>query len=434
MAFVPPPDHSRFPAFAPALALLFAAATANQVRWPGIDAGLPNFTTPLIGGLLLVAAPAGAFRRVLSSHRPFVGALLALFAWSALSALASDHLATAIRPLARAIALAPAALALFLYFREPERRRSGERVLLGILAALALLGVVESFAPGSELFRIFRSERSLTILPRIASLFPSPNPYGVLMATAFALSEGLARRRRLAPAPSAAASLLFLSQAAQSGSRNAWGVVVLVLVALAATGTGRRRRPVAGLIVFGAMLWLLPVPAYQLGIEARSPVARSLLDDRYRNSPSLADPLQSLALRSKLWRAAVAEVRDRPLLGVGPGVFTRVVAPTVIPREGLNAHNLPLGLAVDIGLPGLLLAIAALATLRPWRSEAEPWRLPLAAMLVGQLFDCFLYEPVSVLTFVALAAGAAGEADGAAAGGSPAADRIAGSSASARSA
>lgn len=434
MALAPASDRSPRPGFVPVFALLLAAATATQVRWPVIDAGLPNVTTPLLGALLLASAPSGARRGVLASRRGLVTALAALLGWSALSALASDHVATAIRPLARALALAPAALALFVLFRDPATRRRGERVLLGFLAALALLGIVESFAPGSELFRIFRSERSLTILPRIASLLPSPNPYGVLMATAFALSEGLARRGRLAPAPSAAASLLFLSQVAQSGSRNAWGVVVLVLVALAITGSGRRLRPVAGGVLFAALLWLLPVPAYQLGIEGRSPVARSLLGERYRDSPSLADPLQSLALRSKLWRAAVAEIRERPLLGVGPGVFTRVVAPTVIPREGLNAHNLPLGLAVDIGIPGLLLAIAALATLRPWRREADPWRLPLAAMLVGQLFDCFLYEPVSVLAFVALAAGGAGEADGGAEGGSPAADRRSGASASASSA
>lgn len=434
MALAPASDRSPHPGFAPVLALLLAAAAAGRIRWPGIDAGLPNFTTPLFGALLLAAAPPGATRDLLSSRRGLVAALAALFGWSALSALASGHVATAIRPLARAIALAPAALALFVLFRDPATRRRGERVLLGVLAALAVLGIVESFAPGSGLFRVFRTEQSLTILPRIASLLPSPNPYGVLMATAFALSEGLARRGRLAPAASAAASLLFLSQVAQSGSRNAWGVVVLVLVALAATGNGGRLRPLAGGLLFAAMLWLLPVPAYQLGLEARSPVARSLLDERFRNAPSLADPLQSLSLRSKLWRAALAEIRERPLLGVGPGVFTRVVAPTVIPREGLNAHNLPLGLAVDVGLPGLLLAIAALATLRPWRREADPWRLPLAAMLVGQLLDCFLYEPVSVLLFVALAAGAAGEAEGAAAGGSPAADRSAGSTASASNA
>ena len=46
--------------------------------------------------------------------------------------------------------------------------------------------------PDAGLFRLFRTERSLSIQPRVSSILPWPNPYGVLMVAGVALSEGMA--------------------------------------------------------------------------------------------------------------------------------------------------------------------------------------------------------------------------------------------------
>ena len=69
-----------------------------------------------------------------------------------------------------------------------------------------------------------------------------------------------ALRGELAVSPALAASLLFVSQAAQSGSRNAWGVLAVVLALAAWRGRGRSgARRAAGLAVFfAASLYLIP--------------------------------------------------------------------------------------------------------------------------------------------------------------------------------
>ncbi len=73
-------------------------------------------------------------------------------------------------------------------------------------------------------------------------------------------------------------------------------------------------------------------------------------------------------------------------------------------RDGFNAHNLPLELAVDVGLPGLLLGLVAIAALRPARWLSRPAGTAAAAILAGQLLDCFLYDPATVIVMLALAA------------------------------
>lgn len=76
-------------------------------------------------------------------------------------------------------------------------------------------------------------------------------------------------------------------------------------------------------------------------------------------------------------------------------------------RVGLNTHCLPLNLAVDLGLPGLALAAFVVAVLRPRRWLGLPAGAALAALFAGQVVDCFLYEPVTLLVMMACAASVA---------------------------
>ena len=410
-----PADASRERLGDAAFAILLVASVASAVRVPYLDGGLPNLALP-IASVALVLSVRPAPRPFLRRHGSLLAAVGALVAWTWLSAAASPRPDTALRMALKSTLYAGAFVAFVVRFEDERRSARSQRAILVFLAGLALLGVVESALPDAGLFRLFRTERSLSIQPRVSSILPWPNPYGVLMVAGVALSEGMAAAKLLTARTSLLASLLFLTQVAQSGSRNAWGVAALLLVAVCVRASRERRggRPALLAAFFAAGLVLLPVAAYQLRIERSSPVARALLPDRYVGTSSLADPMLSLSLRGRIWRLAFVCVSYQPFLGLGPGVFTKLATPTVMEgRTGFNAHNLPLELAVDVGIPGLLLGLLALAALRPARWLSRPAGTAVAALLAGQLLDCFLYEPATMIVMLALAASLAVPRDGA---------------------
>jgi hypothetical protein len=91
--------------------------------------------------------------------------------------------------------------------------------------------------------------------------------------------------------------------------------------------------------------------------------------------------------RTDTWSAALQTFADRPLSGTGAGAF---LAGSARHQDGQTirfAHNLPLELAAELGLIGLLLALAFYATTARalWRSRTAPrtlWLLgPAAAVL-----------------------------------------------------
>ena len=98
-------------------------------------------------------------------------------------------------------------------------------------------------------------------------------------------------------------------------------------------------------------------------------------------------------------------LRDRPLVGVGPGVMSRVsnLYRPIETGAGLDhiqqLHNTPVQLAGELGLPGLLLYVAGIFLIGRlwWRL----WRLPLTVedrYLLGGIGGAFLTYGVSSLT------------------------------------
>ena len=98
-------------------------------------------------------------------------------------------------------------------------------------------------------------------------------------------------------------------------------------------------------------------------------------------------------------------LQDRPLVGVGPGVMSRVsnLYRPIETGAGLDhiqqLHNTPVQLAGELGLPGLVLYMAGLFLIGRlwWRL----WRLPLTAedrYLLGGIGGAFLAYGVSSLT------------------------------------
>lgn len=107
--------------------------------------------------------------------------------------------------------------------------------------------------------------------------------------------------------------------------------------------------------------------------------------------------------RWRIWGAILESIGDRPWFGIGAGGVAEAMGPyrvehvTEIGRWGHvigGAESMPLGLAVRIGLPALLLAVVALGL---WmynsRRPAPDTTAILGAMATMGLFHDFLSEP-----------------------------------------
>jgi putative inorganic carbon (HCO3(-)) transporter len=100
-------------------------------------------------------------------------------------------------------------------------------------------------------------------------------------------------------------------------------------------------------------------------------------------------------------------IQARPWLGIGPGndAFNLIYPLYAQPRfSALSAYSIPLELAVEAGIPGLLAGVGlVVASLRQglqlWRGDG-PWALPamgvlavIAALLVQGLTDTIFFRP-----------------------------------------
>lgn len=108
--------------------------------------------------------------------------------------------------------------------------------------------------------------------------------------------------------------------------------------------------------------------ARKLALAGAALVAAALLA-----GPGLADLLRgrdpSFDARRVYWRAGWDAVRESPLTGLGPGATAWTLAAFLRPEPGVNPpdeavgelHLLPLAAAYELGLPGAVLAAAAIA-------------------------------------------------------------------------
>lgn len=390
------------------LAVLLGGSLLAAARVPGLGIGVSNLLIAGAGGTLL-----WLYRADLRQHRrrlvPPLLAGLVVWLWSFVSALAGPMPELGLRSTIKggfyALALG-GALALF---AAPARVTGALRMVLGFLLVLAGFGVVEAIFPESLLFLLLRSEDSLSIAPRVASLLPWPNQFGAVMVLGLVVLELVAARRAIGSGLAWGSRLLLLVQVAQSGSRNSWlllGAALLLLVVLRTTPW--RRAVVLG-AVFAIIVVTLPVPARQLGLRQGSwlPAANQMIETPGGWTPSLAPAGLSLSLRSKLWREAVGEIRQHPVAGLGSNVFQAYAGPRVMRELGFNTHNLLLEVWVGLGTVGLLLvAIAGVVALRSRPRGEGVGGLPLAILLLAQVLDCFTHDPTVVVLMV-LFAGAA---------------------------
>jgi O-antigen ligase len=275
-------------------------------------------------------------------------------------------------------------IALALNFRE---RALLARLVVGIACASALLGLMQ-FAAGATALHLFRTTSENSAV----GLFANRNHQAVLMACALPLLAAVASIRTYE----------------EGYSRRHFGIAIgaalLLLMSLASTGS--RMGLLLGSLGFVAATTIYLMTARQLGGSRRLWVAAgglslaallpiSLLIARSGSLARLmADPVDQT--RAAAWGPMIHAARMFLPFGSGFGTFEpvyRMVEPdSLLSTIYLNqAHNEPLQLAIEGGLPALFLlllflgwwAFAVVRAVRP--RESSPRRALAMAMATATL-------------------------------------------------
>jgi O-antigen ligase len=209
-----------------------------------------------------------------------------------------------------------------------------------------------------------------------------------LASLSWQVHRGLRWRIALAP-------LLLLAAGTAASASRTGALQWLMLVALAAAWRAPRRKEVLtlgalGLVAYGLFALLLPVLlAHFEGVSGASVFGRFMSDT-------------GCASRRVLWSNVLHLVGERPWAGWGWGELDWAHYMTLYPGERFcdildNAHDLPLHLAVELGVPVALVACGALAwalvRIAPWR-ETDPARQLALAVLAVILVHSLLEYPL----------------------------------------
>ena len=382
--------------------LALAGSLFGLAKIPGLGVGWSNVLVPL-GGIGLVIVHREALIPLLNKYRALVILTMALGLWGLIAACAGWDPMLSIRWLIKAGGWTLVFVGTATASHDENHARALLRTLWLFLILLALGGIMESILPDHLLWRLFRTEDSLSIQPRVASVLGWPNQFGVIMAGGLFLNESLGAACIVNRWAVALARVLLITQMAQSGSRNAYLTFAIVLIVAMATKSLQWKRGITAAVIFAAAVVLLPVASLQAGLgKVYVPRLEPKLEGR---TWELSDKGQSFSLRSKLWRQATAEIAADPVTGIGPNVFQASVGPRVMHRPGFNAHNLLLQITVETGVIGLALALAWATMLWRGRTPGSAVALPLAVLVLGQFLDCFVHDPPTMV-FGALLCGA----------------------------
>jgi len=195
------------------------------------------------------------------------------------------------------------------------------------------------------------------------------------------------------------------SAATASRTGLAQWFVVLFLLAWWRASLGRVALglALAGLVIYGVAAWVLPdLLRHWTGFQAEG------LFGRFGDAPGCTS-------RRVLWSNVLYLIAQKPWLGWGWGELDYAHYITLFPGERFcvlldNAHNLPLHLAVELGVPvAALVCLAVLAWVwqaRPWQ-ETDParqlaWGILALVGLHSMLEFPLWYGPFQLVTVLAV--------------------------------
>jgi len=363
-------------------------------------------------GLSLLILACGLLWLLLALRRP-AGAIGGINGWI-LAILAIALLATGFSPVPSAalkgLLKLGSYVAVYALMHEVLRTapRWWDRIVAALMAGSLLTSVIglrQLYADTDALARWSDPNSVAKGTVRIYSTLDNPNLLaGYLLPILPLAVVVLLRWRRPLPRLFAITTLAMGTAAlVLTYSRGAWmglvaaAAVLAVLLALRTTRSWpplwRKLIPVVVLLGGASLLAVLVWQVEPLRVRVLSLVAGR--EDSSNN------------FRINVWLAALDMIQARPWLGIGPGndAFNLIYPLYAQPRfSALSAYSIPLELAVEAGIPGLLAGVGlVVASLRQglqlWRGDG-PWALPamgvlavIAALWVQGLTDTIFFRP-----------------------------------------
>lgn len=259
-----------------------------------------------------------------------------------------------------------------------------DRIVVWLAWALVSSALVNVVCAGVQAAGLVESGLVLSMTgPRAGGNLGQPNHLAAHLVLGAASAAYLAGAGQLGRAASAAVTIALALGLHWAGSRTGWPMLaVLIAGSLAIRPAAARvwRRHFAGLaaawLVLDLVRLLLP------GSSGTAPAAVRLTGDA-----------GSLVERMRIWEGALGMFRESPFAGVGYGRFAEsflarapVLAPPVPATMTAHAHSLPLQVAAEFGLIGLvvLLVCASAWFLQARRGRPVPesaWALAVAGTL-----------------------------------------------------
>ena len=212
-----------------------------------------------------------------------------------------------------------------------------------------------------------------------------------------------------------AIGLVALLWRVQHGARLGWAVPAAVLLAAANAGSASRTGAFQIVLVIGlAAWWLRPIHrgvtavcfaailAYGLAAMSFPHLVNHFWGVTVPNAFGRLASGDGCSSRGVLWSNVLHLIGQKPWLGWGWGELDYAHFATLYPGARFcdildNAHNLPLHLAVELGVPVALLACAGFVAWvvwqRPWR-EADPTRCMAWAVIGVILLHSLLEYPL----------------------------------------
>ena len=390
--------------------------------WPKDPYGLIKWT--MVGvvavGIAAVWFASSIIRGRLTIRRNAINVpLLILIGWSSMSLFIGSHGYYVWRRLSEILFMALIYLVLVCSIGERKWRRAFLVVasLIG-LSAISIMGIAQYSG-----FYSTDSPWGSSLGPRVYATMLNPNYLaGYILSLFFVpLSFFVFGRRRwltiaflTAVIICASLGLLFT---VSWGAWLGWLVAIVVLITLAVRGA----RTQAGLKRLVAIVLVFIV------------LAAAFL---YLNRSTVASDFSGMKFRILYWRASLAMIRERPLIGFGlngfwpniPGYLTMIIAsdyPAGLPEDGsavtvydgIYAHNEYIGIWLELGIVGLVIFIwfmwgffsQAVRNLRGGAGSMETAInvgaiCGVAAMLVQSIFSYPLRLPATAVSFAVLLA------------------------------
>jgi len=148
---------------------------------------------------------------------------------------------------------------------------------------------------------------------------------------------------------------------------------VIVLMSVALLLTGSKGGLLAAAVVIIVLAFTLPRPGTRLAGRVRRlavivlgavlVVALLAPPIRVRVLSAFTTQRRSAAFRYYTWKTTTQMIRQRPLLGFGPGSYEYVQPQFAIAGFTRTAHQTPLQIAAETGLPSLVLLLVALSAI-----------------------------------------------------------------------